>query len=156
VSPICHGYPTTSGRDVQLTTSRQFFYLDLTGQQLQSFSGGTATGLVYLGLSHNHQLQNLSAEVFSGLESLQYLVISENGRTTEQYNAFLSGFSEQSLLSGGSLYATPYQYGGCNISNHEAGKKGKKLISDKGRTVIDAGLANCPAPVPPTPAPFNG
>jgi hypothetical protein len=149
VSPICHHYVTDNEQTVQLTTSGQIYYLDFSGQQLTHFFQGNITGIVYLGLANVKLSTGLSGVNLSGLEHLHYLVISHNGLSIEQYNTFLDTISKQNLPNAVHLYATPYQYGGCNIANNDIGITGrKKLTLDKKRIIIDSGSVDC-TPIPP-------
>jgi hypothetical protein len=133
ISPLCH-----SGTGIQpfsLTTSGSILYVDFSGSQITSFSGGSLPHLIYLSLTGN---------AFS----------------TEAYNAFLSEWSQQTFTGGDKyLIASPAQYGGCNLANREAGITGhNKLTDEKGRTIIDGGLADCASePSAPTiPSPSGG
>jgi hypothetical protein len=77
-------------------------------------------------------------------------IFSGAGLSLYNYNQILSGWSIQNVHTGLNFSATPAQYGGCNLTNREAGITGReKLIAEKGRTITDGGLADC-VPIPPT------
>jgi hypothetical protein len=98
-----------------------------------SFSGGSAPQLIYLSLSGN---------TF----------------TTEYYNAFLSGWSQQTFTGGDKyLIANPAQYGGCNVPNQAEGVAARAALMSSGRAIADGGESVCSsAPSVPTPTPSGG
>jgi hypothetical protein len=112
VSPICHGYASGT-KSVSLTgTEGTLYYVDLTGQQLQNFTG-VAQNLWYLGLAANPALLFTGLQVGTDkLPSLMHLVLSENGLTPAVYNELLIALKDQHFLSGLTLYVKSYQYGG--------------------------------------------
>lgn len=146
VSPLCHSYPTAGEHTVALNTTGTLHIVDLTGQNLTTFSGGGASELIYLGLANNPNLDLLNLDL--NTLALQYLVFSDTITTIESYNAFLvklqglrDNFKLPNMLN---FYAAPTQYGGCEVANRELGIAAHTDLQTKGRTIADGGQNDCP------------
>jgi hypothetical protein len=150
VSPLCHAYTATGSYTVNLSNSGTVYYLDLSGQNLTSFSGGTATGLIYLGLAANPQLQtDMLSQNLSGLTGLNYLVLSDTISSITGYNTLLDQLTGVILSTGIHFYAQPIQYGGCNVVNREQGITARNYLSGTALwTITDGGQSDCET-IPP-------
>jgi hypothetical protein len=148
VSPLCHSYTTPANYEVDFSSTGTVYYVDLTGQNLTNFSGGTATGVVYLGLAGNPQLQTDGLAVnLSGLTSLNYLVLSDTVSSVAGYNTLLDQLTGVTLPTNLHFYAQPTQYGGCNVANRELGIAGRSYLGTQNWIITDGGQLDC-APQP--------
>ena len=133
-----------SGRDVGNVTTmfNMFSNATLFNSNLSGWDTSKVTTMQGMFNNASNFNQDLSTWDVTKVTTMTNM-LNNTALSTYNYNAILNGRSKQNVLNNVVFRASPTKYGGCEV-NGPAGIAGhNKLISDKGWTITDGGLAGC-------------